>query len=88
MLPRAHETDELQDHDQRAGRGFRQTETIHHLARFQPAIMKQRLLRNVGQDCVCAAERDHGRFAEKQTFFKERALPAAHRTNDQCRRQP
>ena len=65
MLPRAHESDELQNHDQRPRRCFGETESVHHLTRLQPAVMKQRLLRDIGQHGVGAAESHDGRFAEK-----------------------
>src|SRR6476660_4415284 len=47
MMPRAHKADELQDHDQRARRRFCQTESVHHLSGFNPAVI-HRLLATYG----------------------------------------
>ena len=70
MLPRTHEADKLQHHDQRARRSFRETEAIHHLARFEPTVMKERLLRDIRQHRVRAAKGDYGRLTKEQAFLK------------------
>ena len=69
VLPSAHEADELQDHDERSRRRFGETKSVHHLARLEPTVMKKRLLRDIRQHGVGAAEGDHGCFA------KENSLP-------------
>ena len=61
----AHEADELHDHDQRAGRGLGQAQAIQHLAGLEPAVGLDRLLRDVGQHGVGAAEGDDRHLAEE-----------------------
>ena len=68
VLPSAHETDKLQNHDQRTRRRFRETKSVHHLAWLEPAVMKERLLRDIRQDRIGAAKSDNGRFAEENSL--------------------
>src|SRR5438552_3481606 len=41
MLPCAHKSDELQNHDQRTRSRFREPQSVHHLTRFEPTVMKE-----------------------------------------------
>ena len=75
MLPCADESDELQYHDQRTGCGFGETEPVHHLAGFEPSVMKKRLLRDIGENGVGATESYDGRFTEKHAFLKKGMIP-------------
>ncbi len=76
MLPAAHEPDELQNHDERARRRLRQAESVHHLPGLEPAVMRERLLRDVRQDGVGAPESDNRGLAEKNAFLEKRMIPA------------
>ena len=86
--PTTHEPDKLQNHDQWAGSCFRQAQSIHHLARREPVIMFDRLLRDVGQHGIRAAEGDDGRFAKEESFLKQRVVPAVPEPKPQNRRPP
>ena len=77
----ADEGDELDDHDQRPGGGFGQGEPADHLAGQQPAVDVDRLLGDVGQDGVGAAEGDHGGAGEEQALVDEDAAPAERDTD-------
>ena len=66
-----HEADELQHHDQRARRGLGHAEAVEHLARLQPVIMLDRLLGDIGQHRIGAAERHHRHLAEEQRDLAE-----------------
>ena len=59
----AHEAHELEHHDERAGRGLGHAEAVEHLAGLEPAVVLDRLLGDVGQHRVGAAEGHdrHGR---------------------------
>ena len=52
VTERCHEAHELEHHDERPRRRLRHTETIEHLAGFEPAIGVDSLLRHVGQRCI------------------------------------
>ena len=52
--------DELRDHDQRPGRRLGHAEAVQHLAWLQPVIVLDRLLGDIGQYRVGAAEGDDG----------------------------
>jgi hypothetical protein len=67
----AHEADELHDHDQRAGRGLGQAQAIQHLAGLEPAVGLDRLLRDVGQHGVGAAESNHRHLREEYGDVRE-----------------
>jgi hypothetical protein len=87
-MPRADEANELQNHDQRAGRGLRQSQSVEHFRRAEPIIILDRLLRHVWQYCVRAPECDHGRFAEKQALLGDGVVPAKQRDCGNDRRNP
>ena len=67
----SHEADELENHDQRTGRGLGHAETIQHLSGLQPSERVDSLLCDVGQDGVRAAERHHGHFREEHGDLAE-----------------
>jgi hypothetical protein len=66
VAERAHEADELGDHDQRPRRRLGHAEPVQHLARRQPAVVLHRLLRDVGEHRIGAAEGDDGHDAEER----------------------
>ncbi len=68
--------DELQHHDERAGRGLGEGETAHHLRMREPAVVFDGLLRNVRQHRIRAAEGDEGGLAEEQALLCWSAGPA------------
>ena len=72
MLPAADEADELQDHDQRAGRGLGKGESAHHLRMRQPAVNFHLLLRDIKQHRIRAAKGDRRSLAEKQSLLRLR----------------
>ena len=74
MVPGAEEADKLQNHDQWTGRCLGETESIEHLWSGQPMIMLNCLLRNIRQHGISAAESHDGRFAEKDSFPKNRVI--------------
>ena len=76
IAKRRHEADELQHHDQRAGRRLRHAEAVEHLARRQPVIVLDRLLRDIGQHRIGAAERHHRHLAEEHRDLAEDVVPA------------
>src|ERR1700694_996539 len=86
MVPGTEETDELQNHNERAGRGFGETEAIEHLRRGQPMIMLDCLLRNVRQHGIGAAESNNSGFAEKDSFAKNRVI-GSEKNSGKCKRQ-
>src|ERR1700682_2252132 len=86
MLPRAKESDELQNHNERAGGCFGETKSIEHLWSGKPMIMLDCLLGNVRQDRIGAAESDDGCFAEKDSFAKNRVI-GSEKNSRQCERQ-
>ncbi len=88
MIPAAHEADELQNHDERSRCCLGETEAVHHLTWLKPAIGSGRLLRDVGQNRVGAAEGDHRGFAEEETFLEQCGVPALPETDHQQRRPP
>ena len=63
--------DELQHHDQRAGRGFGHAEAVEHLAGLEPAVVLDRLLGDIGEHRVGAAERHHRHLAEEDGDLAE-----------------
>jgi hypothetical protein len=76
MIPSAHEADKLQHHDERPGSRLGETEAVHHLARLQPSVMGERLLRDVGQKGIGAAECHDRSFAEEKTFLEKSVVRA------------
>src|SRR5882672_10240995 len=88
MLPAAEEADELKHHDERAGRGFGETQPVEHLARVKPAMVLDRLLADVRQHRVRAAERHHRRLAKEEPFAEQRVPPTQPRAEGQDRRPP
>ena len=66
------EADELEHHDQRSGRGFGKAEAVEHLAGFQPAIMLDRLLPDIGEHRIGAAEGDHRRRSRRRSRSRRR----------------
>jgi hypothetical protein len=65
------ESDELHDLDQRARRRLGQAESVEHLAGTQPAVVLDRLLRDVGEHRVRAAEGDGRHLREEQRDLRE-----------------
>src|SRR5260370_25219646 len=88
MIPRAEKTDELQNHDQRTRRGLDKTEPIQHLGRGQPMIMLDRLLRDIREHRIGAAESDDGGFAEKDSFAKNGLLRSEKNSGKGERQRP
>src|SRR5882724_1754592 len=86
MIPRAEETDKLQNHNERAGRCFGETEPIEHLRRGKPMIMLDRLLRDIREHRIGAAESNDGSFAEKDSFAKNRVI-GSEKNSGKCKRQ-
>jgi hypothetical protein len=76
MLPAADEADELQHHDERAGRGLGEGEAAHHLRMRKPAVGFDGLLRDIGQHGVSSAEGDERGFAKEEALLGLRAAPA------------
>ena len=76
MLPAADEADELQQHDQRAGRGLGKGEAAHHLRMRKPAVGLDGLLRDIGQHGVGSAEGHERGFAKEEPLLRLRAAPA------------
>ena len=72
----ADEGDELHHHDQRPGSGLGQGEAADHLARGEPAVDVDGLLRDVGEHGVGAAEGDDRGAGEEQALVDEDAGPA------------
>ena len=66
-----HEAHELQDHDQRSGRGLGHAEAVQHLARPKPVVVLDRLLRDIGQHRVGAAEGHHRHLREEDRDLAE-----------------
>ena len=78
----AEEGDELDHHDQRTGGRLGERQSAHHLPRCQPAVDVDRLLGDVGQDGVGAAEGDDRGAGEEQGLVDEhrrRRTPRARR---------
>ena len=67
----AHEADELDHHDQRPRRGLGHAEAVQHLAGLEPAVGLDRLLRDVGEHGVGAAEGDHRHLREEDGDLAE-----------------
>src|SRR5437763_70635 len=88
MVPRAKETDELQNHNEWTWCCFGETESIEHLRRGQPVIMFHRLLGNVGQHGISAAESNDSCFAEKNSFAKNRMLGSEKNSGQSKRQRP
>ena len=65
----ADERDELHHLDQWAGRRLGHAEAVEHFAGLEPAEGFDRLLRDVGEDGVGAAERDDGDPATSEGLF-------------------
>jgi hypothetical protein len=82
------EADELHDHDQRARRRLRHAEPGQHLVGPQPVILLDRLLRDVGENRVRAAERDDGGLAEEEPDLPVHGVRAAGGENPGERREP
>ena len=72
----AEERDELHHHDQRPGGGLSQREPVDHLAAGHPVVGVDRLLGDVGEHGVGAAEGDHGGAGEELALFDEHAVAA------------
>ena len=63
------------------GRGLRHAEAVEHLARLQPVIVLHRLLRDIGEHRVGAAERDHRHLAEEDRDLAEDVRGAERRAS-------
>ena len=87
-MPCADKADELQNHDQRSGRRFRQAEAIEHFGRAEPLIVFNGLLGDVREDGISAPEGYHGGFAEKQALLRNRVIPSEEYASEQQRREP
>src|SRR5262245_29041282 len=68
---RRNEAHELQHHDQRPRSGLGHSETIEHLPRLEPAVIFDRLLRDIGEYRIGAAERHHRHLAEEHGDLAE-----------------
>ena len=68
--------DILHDHDERARCRLGHAETGQHLAGAQPVISLDRLLRDIGQHGIGAAETDDGDFAEEHRETREDIIRA------------
>jgi hypothetical protein len=84
----AHEADELGDHDQRPGRRLGHAEPVEHLARREPAIMLDRLLGDIGEHRIGAAERHHRHLREEEADLAEDIVRAEQGEQQRHRRQP
>jgi hypothetical protein len=78
----------LDHHDQRSRRSFRHAEPVEHLARPQPSVGIDRLLRHVGEHRVGAAERDDRHLREEEADLREDARTADAVANHQHRQEP
>ena len=66
----------------RPGRGLGHAEAIQHLAGFQPAVVLDRLLRDIGEHRIGAAERHHRHLAEEDSDLAEDV--GAAQSSQQC----
>ena len=82
------EADELEDHDQRAGGGLGHAEAVEHLAGGEPAVGADRLLGDVGEDGVGAAEGDDGHAGEEGGDVGEDVAGAGEGEEERDRHQP
>ena len=67
---------------------FRQAQSIHHLTRLEPAIVKEGLLRDVRQNGISAAKSNNRRFTKENTFFEQSVVPPQPEPNQSDWRQP
>ena len=85
MIPAADEADELQHHDERPGRRLRQTQSIHHLRRREPAVVLDCLLPDIRQHRVSSAKGHHRGLAEETPSPPaRRSSPASRRKKNRC----
>ena len=85
---RRRETDELHHHDQRPGGGLGHAEPVEHLARPQPAIGLDRLLRHIGKHGIGTAEGDNGHLGEEGADIGEDVARTEQREQRDDRHQP
>ena len=78
MARSAEEADEDQHQDQRAGRGFGKAEPGQHLVGLQPVMDVDRLLRDVGEHGIGAAEGDGRHLREEQRLGGKDVVAAEH----------
>ena len=88
IAKRPHKADELQHHDQRAGRCFRHAEAVQHFAGLQPVKALDRLLCDIGQHRIGTAEGDNGHFREEQRDLRKDIAGAQRRHDDADGRKP
>ena len=80
--------DELQHHDQRPRRRLRHAEPVKHLAGGEPVIVFDRLLRDIGEHGIGAAERHQRHFGEKQRDLAKNVGRSEPKDQDNRRRDP
>ena len=88
VAPGAEKAHELRHHDQRAGRRFGQPQPVQHLAGGDPAVMVDRLLGDIGQHRIGAAERDHRHLAEEDRDLGEDVVGPAQEPQQGHRDEP
>ena len=67
------------DHDQRPGRRLGHAEAVEHLARLEPAIGADRLLCDIGEHRIGAAEGHHRHLARRRWRCRRRRCPVQQR---------
>ncbi len=87
LLMRGVEADETQHQDQRPRRRLCERQAIDHVAGGEPAIALHRLLRDVGEHGIGAAESDHCHLGEEQAHLRE-DVRAAQQCGEQRRSAP
>jgi hypothetical protein len=88
MTSRSEKADEFRHEDQRSRRRFREPEPVQHLARLQPAIGLDDILRHVGQNRVGATERDDDELGEENRKVREDVIEAKDQRDRQQRQYP
>jgi len=88
FVPPAHETDKLEHHDQRPRSCLGESETVHHLTGLEPAKCIDRLLRDVGQHGIGAAEGHDCGFAKEKAFLEQSVVPTEAKAGEKNRRPP
>ncbi len=71
-----------------AGGGFAQRQTVDHLGRREPAVVRYRALIEIGQHRVGAAEGEQGRLGEEPAHLGQRVRPAQQQREQRHRSGP
>ena len=79
---------ELVHHDERARRGLRQTQAVHHLLGHDPVVMAHGLLADVAEHGIGAAEGHDRCLAEQDADIDEGIVPAPPETEQHDRQRP